>query len=248
MDGKLVGINAAIYSQSGGSLGIGFAVPSNMVRVVLNAVEQGKKSIVHPWLGIDGQEVTPELAASLNLPQPSGVLINQIHPASPAGKAGLHIGDLVVSVNGRTVEDIDAFRYRVATLPVGSTVDLGIIRKGQKLDIHVSLTAPPEDPPREKTSVTGPNPLAGAAIENISPAVIEETGLRGVEHGVVVASVKSGSNASHVGLHSSDVVISINGKKIGNVQEALAELGKSEDGWGITIQRGESMLTVMVGG
>jgi len=248
MDGKLVGINAAIYSQSGGNLGIGFAVPSNMVRVVLNAVQQGQKSIIHPWLGIDGQEITPELAASMNLAQPSGVLVNQIHSASPAGKAGLHIGDIVLSVNGKTVEDIDAFRYRIATLPVGSTADLGIMRKGQKLELHVALIAPPEDPPRDKTVVTGRNPLEGATLENISPAVIEEIGLHDIEQGVAVTSVKNGSNASHIGLHPGDVMVNINGKKIANVHDAMTNLGQSENGWRISIRRGDNVMTVMVGG
>ena len=160
MDGKLVGINAAIYSQSGGNLGIGFAVPSNMVRVVLNAVEQGKKSITRPWLGIEGQALTPDLAASLGLTRPEGILVNDINPVSPAATAGLRKGDVIVSVDGHAVEDPEAFHYRTAMLNVGDDVRFEVFRKGQNSDIRMKLIAAPETPPRDKTVVTGQNPFA----------------------------------------------------------------------------------------
>ena len=248
MDGKLVGINAAIYTKSGGNMGIGFAVPSNIVRVVLNAVEHGQKNIVRPWIGIEGQAVTAELAASLNMAQPAGLLVNKIHPASPAAKAGVQAGDVVTALNGRAVEDAEAFRYHLSTLTVGSSVDFSLLRKGQKLDVAVHLVAPPEDPPREKTLVKGLNPLGGAEIENISPAVGEEMGLHNIEHGVIVSNVKEGSAASNIGFQAGDVILSINGNKISDVTTALAVVRTAANGWRVVFQRGDQKMTIMVGG
>lgn len=248
MDGKLVGINAAIYSQSGGNLGIGFAVPSNMVRVVLTAVEQGKKNIIRPWLGIEGQEVTAELAESMNMTQPTGVLVNGIHSASPAVKAGLHVGDVIVSVKGHPVEDMEAFRYRVATLPIGTTVDLEVMRKEQRLSLQMELIAPPENPPREATLVTGNNPLVGATLENLSPAVSEELGLHGIEHGVVIARLKESGFMADMGLQPGDVILSINGVKTTTVRDVLDAIKQRERSWRLSIQRGDNTLTMMVGG
>jgi len=248
MDGKLVGINSAIYSRDGGNLGIGFAVPSNMVRVVLNGVAQGAKALVHPWTGIRGQQVTTPLAASLGMPQPSGFLVNEIDPASPASQAGLRVGDVIVSVNNRAIEDAESFRYRIATLPVGSSAALGVVRRGETVTIALRLIAPPENPPREQTLVSGRNPLAGATIANLSPAVSEEIGLRGIAQGVVVVRVKDDSAASGLGVHPGDVILSVNGLKTGSVAEILSALKRPSHSWRLSIQRGESQLSVMVGG
>ena len=248
MDGRLVGINAAIYTRSGGNIGIGFAVPSNMVRVVLNAVEQGKKNIVRPWIGIEGQAVTADLAAGLNMSQPSGLLVNSIHPASPAARAGVQAGDVITSLNGRAIEDSETFHYRLATMAVGSDVTFGLLRKGQKRDVTVHLIAPPEDPPRQTTRVTGLNPLGGAEIQNLSPAVGEEMGLRNLDHGVVITNVKEGAAASNLGLQPGDVVVSINGNKVPDVGMALALVKSAVRSWRLVIERGGEKMTIMVGG
>ena len=248
MDGKLVGINAAIYSQSGGNLGIGFAVPSNMVRVVLNAVEQGKKSITRPWLGIEGQEVTSDLAASLGMTHPSGMLVNNLHSASPAIQAGLHKGDVITSVNGKMVEDPEAFRYRIATLSVGGEVTFSVVRKGQASEIRVKLIPPPENPPRDKTTISGHNPFTGAVLENISPAVAEELGLHGIEKGVIIAEIKDGAIAASVGVQEGDIILQINDTKVETVADVVAATKQAtQRRWRITLQRGEGTVTVMVG-
>jgi serine protease Do len=248
MDGKLIGINAAIYSRDGGNMGIGFAVPSNMVRVLMGAVAQGKKRVTHPWVGIDGQEVSQSIALSLGMPQPMGYLIKNIHPASPAGKAGVKPGDAIISINGRAIEDPQAFRYRIAELPIGSEAEFGLLRNGQKSSVRVSMIAPPEDPPRDETTVTGRNPASGAKIANLSPAVAEEMGLKNTLKGVVVTEVKSGSIASRIGLGVGDILAEVNGEPISNVGGAVGLLKKETGGWRIKIRRGGSEIMLMLGG
>lgn len=248
MDGKLVGINAAIFTKNGGNMGIGFAVPSNVVKVVLNAVEHGQKSIVRPWIGIEGQAVTADIATSLGMAQPAGVLVNKIHPSSPAAKAGVQAGDVVVALNGRAVEDVEAFRYRLSTVAVGSSVNFSVLRKGQKLEFPVHLIAPPEDTLRQKTLVKGLNPLGGAEIENLSPAVSEDMGLRNLEHGVIVSAIKQSGPASNIGFQPGDVILSINDNKISDVAAALEAVRVPSNGWRVVFQRGDEKMTIMVGG
>jgi serine protease Do len=248
MDGKLVGINAAIYSRDGGNLGIGFAVPSNMVRVVMGAGDRGKKNIVRPWTGIDGQAVTAQLAASMNMTQPSGLLVNAINAESPAAHAGVVVGDVILTVNGHAVEDPDAFHYRIATLSIGSVVELGTLHKGQKVSVRVNLIAPPEDPPAHKTVISGHNPLAGATIENVSPAVIEDLGLHDVTEGVVISDVKPNTIATGVGIQTGDIVLSINGGKMVEVNDVAEAVRLPKQAWRITIQRDGNTMTMLVGG
>ncbi|MDD4615848.1 MAG: DegQ family serine endoprotease [Alphaproteobacteria bacterium] len=249
MDGKLIGINAAIYSRDGGNMGIGFAVPSNMVKILIGAVSQGKTKITHPWTGIEGQEVSQDIALSLGLSQPMGYLVKSLHPASPASKAGLKPGDVILSVNGHNIEDPEAFRYRTTALPVGTEAEMGILRKGQKSAINVPMIAPPETPPRNETLVAGRNPATGAKIANLSPAVSEELSLQGVQKGVVVTSVKPGSIAARVGLAAGDIIREVNGQKITDVDMALNALANQVNGgWRMKIRRGGNDVTLMLGG
>jgi len=249
MDGKLVGINSAIYSRDGGNMGIGFAIPSNMVRTIIAAVSSGKKSVVRPWIGINGQDVTAEVATSLNLARPSGMLINEIHQASPAKKAGLKAGDVIVGVNGKSIEDPAAFRYRIATLAVGSDAVLDVQRGGKSEKVSIKLIAPPEDPPRDETTVKGRNPLAGAVIANLSPAVNEEYGIRGVERGVIVLKlIANDAPAAGVGIQPGDIVLKINNTETATVREVMSALkGSDINGWRVTIRRGDNVINFMVG-
>src|SRR4029453_1175144 len=128
MDGRLIGINSSIVSASGGNIGIGFAIPSNMARVVVEGALSG--GIRRPWLGAEGQGVTAEIARSAGLPRPEGVLISQVHPRSPAAQAGLQRGDVVLSLDGFAVDDSNAMRYRVATKRPGDVVSVRYYRDG----------------------------------------------------------------------------------------------------------------------
>jgi serine protease Do len=179
--------------------------------------------------------------------QPTGLLVKSLHPASPAAKAGLKPGDVIVSVNGREIEDPEAFHYRITALPVGSTASVGILRKGQKYSLDIDMIPPPEDPSREETLVTGRNPVEGAKIANLSPAVAEEIGLQGADSGVVVTHVKSGAIASRLGLNPGDVLVEINGQKISNVDDALGMLRRQQHGWRLKIRRDGNDVTMMLG-
>src|SRR3569623_431224 len=131
MNGKLVGLTAAIFSRSGGSQGIGFAIPANMVRVVVASAKSGGKAVRRPWLGAKLQAVTPEIAETLGIARPSGALVANVTPGSPAARAGLKLSDLVVSIDGQAVDDPNAFDYRFATRPIGGTAQIDVLRSGK---------------------------------------------------------------------------------------------------------------------
>ncbi|WP_029012349.1 DegQ family serine endoprotease [Niveispirillum irakense] len=247
MDGKLVGINTAIFSRSGGSIGIGFAIPANMVRTVVDAVRTGGK-LVRPWIGAGGQAVTADIAASLGLPRPAGVLINQVRKGGPAEQAGLRVGDVVVAVNGRAVDDPDSMRFRVATLAVGGSTSLKVLRQGREQELRLKLIGAPEDPPREETVLSGRHPLVGAKVANLSPALAEEIRFDGAAEGVVVLEVTRGSAAAALGLRPGDLVLRVNDRAIASVRELAAAVKDQARRWTISVRRGDQTLTTTVGG
>lgn len=248
MDGFLIGINASIYSRSGGNMGIGFAVPSNMVRLLLNAAVRGQTRLAYPWTGISGQEVSQDIAASLGLAQPVGVLVKSLHSASPAIKGGLKTGDVIISVDGREILNPEDFRYRVNSLAVGAVVEFVAMRNGQRRILRIQMISAPESPPRNETLVSGRNPVAGARIANISPAVADEMGLQGIEKGVVVVSVTSGTLAARVGLSARDILLEINDRTVSDVAQALGFLEGASRGWRLKIRRGGNEVTMFLGG
>ncbi|HEY4136385.1 MAG TPA: DegQ family serine endoprotease [Alphaproteobacteria bacterium] len=249
MDGSLVGINTAIYSQSGGSLGIGFAIPSNMVRAMLASVKAGGK-IVRPWLGANGQAVTAEIATSLNLPHPEGVLISGVNAKGPASRAGLRVGDIVTAIDGRDVDSPEALRFRIATLPVGKSAKLTVLRRsGEHAELTLALESPPETPARDQATLQGSVPLAGATVANLSPALADELALPTEASGVIVMDVGRGSIAARLGLKPRDVVVSVNGADVESVAglRRLMTRNGTDSRWRIAIRRGDQVLTLVVG-
>jgi Do/DeqQ family serine protease len=247
LDGKLVGINTAIYSRSGGSIGLGFAIPSLMVKTILASLGNDGR-IIRPWLGASGQPVTAELAVNLGLPHPMGVLLKEVMPNGPAAKAGLRVGDVVEKVNGHEVEDAQALRFRVATLPVGSTARLATFRAGTNREVEAVLTAPPEDPPRTETKLAGDNPLAGATVANLSPALADELGIDTAVRGVIILDVTRGSAAGRLGFANGDLVAAINGKSVANVAQLRDLIANRQRQWQVAIRRGGKLLSLTVGG
>src|SRR5665647_1377269 len=148
MTGRLAGINTAIFSRSGGSQGIGFAIPANMVRVVVASAKGGGAAVKRPWLGAKLQAVTSEIAESMGLKRPAGALVTSVAPNSPAAQAGLKPGDLIVSVDAQAVDDPNAFDYRFATKPLGGNAQFGVLRAGRDVTAVVALQTAPETPRR----------------------------------------------------------------------------------------------------
>lgn len=246
MDGLLVGINTAIFSKSGGSLGIGFAVPANMVRAIVESAIEGRP-LVRPWLGFDGRAVTADLALALDMLRPVGVIVEEVYKAGPADRAGLTPGDVIMAVNGHDVEDAQSLRFRLATKRIGETVKLTVLRKGRQRSVAMPLEAPPEVPPRKTTLLEGQHPFSGAKVANLSPALIEEIGLKGQPRGVFVLAVVKRSPAARLGLRPGDILVSINDRKIARVRDAVKALDRgAKKKWDIAIRRGERVLKVEV--
>ena len=239
MKGGIVGINSAIFSRTGGSLGIGFAIPSEMVATVIAAEKSGQLDkqgrIIRPWVGVTVQDVTSDIAASLGLKSPGGVLVSALHPESPALKAGLKTGDLVTHVNGRRIHDASELRFRFAMVPIGENVKLTYSRKGQGGEVLIDAVTPPDSPARNIKSVKGRNPLSGATIANINPAVEVEMGLKDEDRGVVVTQVERGSIAGRI-LAPGDVIIAINRKTVSNTNDVLKLLDGTQSGWILTFR------------
>jgi len=245
MDGRLVGINTAIFSKSGGSLGIGFAVPSNMVRAIVDSAIEGR-ALVRPWLGFDGRAVTAELAQAMGMRRPVGVIVEDVYRGGPAEDAGLRPGDVVVSVAGQDVEDLQALRFRLATRRIGESVQMTVLRRKVQRSVRFPLVAPPEDPPRNETLLNGDQPLAGARIANLSPALVEELGLKGQPRGVIVLGVVRRSQAARLGLRPGDTLAAINGGDIALVRDVTKIISKRPATWRIAIRRGDRILKVEV--
>lgn len=247
MDGRLAGINSAIYSRSGGSLGIGFAIPANMVARVLDAALHGGK-VVRPWLGVDTQTVTNDLAASLGLDRPEGVIVRRIDPDGPAAKAGVRVGDVVVAVDGREVDDPGALRFRIASLPLGGQAQLTVLRNGNRRQVNLPLEKPPEVPPRDETRIRGRNPFAGATVVNLSAAVDEEMSLDTMTRGVIVTDVDDNSPAGQLGLDVGDIIVKVDGTTIDRVATLKRALRRPSGRWAVVIRRNGKLLSVVVQG
>jgi Do/DeqQ family serine protease len=239
-DGRLMGVPSSIYSKDGGSLGIGFAIPSNLVRTIVAAAENGGK-IMRGWTGVSVQNVTVELAQSLGLPRPTGVIVRGIHAQSPA--KDLRIGDVITSVNGHAIDDEDGFRFRLTTAPIGTPLTLKVLREKAEKEITVPLIAPPAGTDTPVT-LKGRTPLAGAKIAALSPALMEEMNIDGDE-GVIVVAVAAKSAAARLGIAKGDIILAINNrpaKTAADVETALREA----DGWRITLRRDGRTLNVVV--
>ena len=245
--GRLVGLNTAIFSRSGGSQGIGFAIPVNMVKVVIASARSGGTSVRRPWLGAKLQNVTPDIAESLGLKRPVGALVATVIDKSPASRAGLKTGDLIVAVDGQTVDDQNAFDYRFATKPLGGSAQLGVVRGGKETKLSVALEIAPETP-REEVVIQSRSPFMGVKIANISPALADELRLEASAEGVVVLDVASGSTAQGLGFQRGDVIAQVNDEKIARTRDLDRVSKERQRLWRITIVRGGQSISVTFGG
>jgi serine protease Do len=229
MNGEVIGINSAILTggRDGGSIGLGFAIPSNMVKIFLRGANSGK--LVTAWIGAEGEALTAESAIRAGLDRPTGMLVTGVSPDSPAARAGLKAGDIVYAVDGKEVLDPASLRYRIASQPVGDSVLLTVVRSGAAQNLKLELAAPPESPPRQLTQIPDGTILAGVSIANLSPALAQELGAGLPERGVVVVGVPRQAPAARTGFpRPGDIVESVNGQRVqsvGDVRSALQASG-----------------------
>ncbi len=249
MDGGIIGINTAIYSRDGGSLGIGFAVPTEIVETVIKAEISGQKKdgiVLRPWLGVETQPVTADIARALNMNVPQGVLIKKIHPLSPLLGAGAQVGDVISKINERTIKDEGELRFRLAAPGIGAKIKMGIISKSVVKTLDITLIAPPESPPRNQTLLEDETPLKGVTIANINPVLSAELGLPVDAQGVVVISVKSNVGASRF-ISPGVIIRALNGSKIVDVG-SVVKLSKTSTakGWVAVLEKGGQTQQVVV--
>ena len=245
--GRLVGLNTAIFSRSGGSQGIGFAIPVNMVKVVIASAKSGGTTVKRPWLGAKLQAVTPDIAESLGLKRPAGALVATVTEKSPAARAGLKTGDLIVAVDGQAVDDPNAFDYRFATKSLGGQAQLGILRGGKEAHVAVALETAPETP-RDEIVIRARSPFMGMKVANISPALADELRLDASAEGVVVLEIASGSLAQSLGFQRGDVIASVNNEKIARTGDLDRIAKETTRRWSITVQRGGQQLSLNFSG
>lgn len=247
MSGRVVGINTAIYSRSGGSIGIGFAVPSSMVRVVLNSAKGGSKNVVRPWLGARLQPVDGDIASGLGLERPTGVLVTAVYDRGPAAEAGLKRGDAILAVDGQSVDNPDSFGYRFTLKGTEGQAPLTVLRGGKQTTIPVKLAPPPENPPREPVRGRTRTPFAGATLVNMSPAVADELQIDIADDGVVIADLEDRSVAASVGFEKGDQIVAINGERLASTKDADRMINRNGGYWEITVSRGGRVFTTVLG-
>lgn len=250
LDGRLVGINTAIYSRSGGSMGIGFAIPANMVGVVVSAALSDGK-IVRPWFGAAGQPVTADIAKSLGIDRPMGVLIDQVYDGSPAAKAGVKVGDIITHVAGRPVDSPQGlmFRMRVGDKDAQGRVPVQLLRDGKERTVMVSVAPAPEVPPRNETVLSSDTFLGGLKIANLNPAFAEELGLDPMMRGVIVLEMSADSPARRYRLlRPGDLIVEVNGQTVKLVDDVVKALKRDPDSFNFGFQRGNRIIRCAMSG
>lgn len=246
MAGRLVGINTMIFSKTGGSVGIGFAIPSNLVRLYVDSALEGRK-IERPWLGARLDTVTREMAEGLGLERIAGAVVVRISNRGPAERAGLKLGDVIVRVDGFDVTDARSVHYRLTTKGVGNQSRLHIIRKGKTIEIVLPLTGAPKPGPDDIRNLSGDHPFDGARVSNIRPSVADEFGLEEVD-GVVILAVREGGVASRLGFKPGDIILKIGREEITDVVQLDRITREPTAVWRLQIKRGGRVLQLQVSG
>jgi serine protease Do len=221
--GQLIGINTAIFSRSGGYMGIGFAVPSNMARSVMKSLIKNGK-VVRGWLGVSIQGVTPELAKQFGVPKAEGALVSEVMDGTPAAKAGIKSGDVIVRFDGKAIDNPTTLRNIVAGTEIGKTVKIKVIRKHKTRTLKAKIVEQPKNiekgPQDESTGGGGEGTaLEGVEIRSLTPQIANQLGIPPTTAGVVVSRVDVGSQAEEAGLRAGDVILEINQVRITSVSE-----------------------------
>ncbi|OUR77493.1 hypothetical protein A9Q83_10795 [Alphaproteobacteria bacterium 46_93_T64] len=246
MNGTLAGINSAIFSKGGGSLGIGFAIPANLVQSVMhNGLASGK--VMRPWFGADGQSLSPDMAQSLGFSYPKGVLISQIFAGSAADTAGLKPNDVVVSVDGHEIADAQALLFRISVGHLGDKARVGVIRESNEVFLDVPLMVAPETPARNIVTLQGEQPMSGVVVGSLSPAYALELGISPFLKGVVISGVRRGTIGARHQFRKGDIILNVNKEKVTTGKGLQTLLIKAGDVWDITLLRNGRKATLRVG-
>jgi Do/DeqQ family serine protease len=252
--GNLIGINTAILSgQTGGNQGIGFAIPANLARNIMDQIVN-KGKVTRGFLGILPQELTPEMAKAFNMPNGHGVAIAQVSANTPAQRAGLKVGDVITAVNGNAVDDVNAFRLQIAGFAPGTTVHLKIARNGQTMDVPVTLAELDLDAnngtggPTEKFGGGEKGALQGVSVQALTSDLRRQLDLPEDTAGVVITTVDDDSQAAQAGLRSGDVILQVNHKPVNSVSQfnqAIRE-GASRESTLLLVKRGPGTSFIVV--
>jgi Do/DeqQ family serine protease len=245
MNGDLVGVNTAIFSESGGSVGVGFAIPAEMVRrVVDGAVTEGR--VVRGWIGVRAQSVTQDLARSLGFDRPQGVLLTEVWEGGPADRAGLRAGDVVLSVNGQTVADEQGLRFQTDTQRPGATVSLAIRRGGEARTVQARIDGLPRTNP-DPRELSGPSPLDGTRIVTLSPAVADERGLDPFISGALIEAMDGRGLAARIGLRPGDIVREVNGRGVRSAADVdKAIRAATSRTWTLVVERNGERVPLQI--
>ena len=244
MKGELVGINSMIYSRSGGSVGLGFSIPTNLVSTVLQSAVSGQK-LVRPWLGGSFQNVTADIAGALGMTRPEGVLVLNLNALSPLAKSGVVTGDVIVAMDGKTLENAQELHYLLGLSHVGDQKLLEIRHSEESRNVTIRLIAAPETVVRDEQVIGGQTALAGLKIANLSPAVAEEMGIDQNASGVVIEDVKAGVAQQYFA--KGDIIRNFNGVAVENVQTLLKALQHTNRTVVLILQRGDQRLYFRLG-
>jgi len=240
MDGALIGVNTAIVTRSGGSNGIGFAIPAALVAQFLDQSRAGQTRFQRPWAGMGGQAVDADLASSLGLARPGGMAITQLQPGSPFAQVGLQVGDVITAASGRAVNSPSEMLYYMTVAGLGGTIDVTAVREGTPRTYAVAMIGPPDTPPRAVVRLGGADPLPGLTLANVNPAVIAEYQLPVLPEGVVVLEL--GPFGARVGLQKGDLLREIDGRDIRDTADAAKAFGAARRGMSMTIERGGQLV------
>jgi len=233
LNGELIGINTAILAPDGGNIGIGFAIPSNMVKnLTSQMVEYGQ--VRRGELGIMGTELNSELAKAMKVDAQRGAFVSQVMPNSSASKAGVKAGDVITSINGKSISSFAALRAEVGSMPVGSKISLGLLRDGKPVTVNLELQQSSQTQVDSASIFTG---IEGAEMSNRSGKD---------QKGVQVTSIKPGTPAARIGLKKGDIIIGVNQQPVDNIAELRKIMDSKPSVMALNIQRGDSSLYLLM--
>ncbi|WP_371228639.1 trypsin-like peptidase domain-containing protein [Roseovarius sp. 2305UL8-3] len=242
INGQLIGINTSILSRSGGSNGIGFAIPSALVAQFVAQAKAGNTRFERPWAGVTGQLVSADMTEVLGLDRPGGIILSQFHPASPLKAAGLETGDVIIAVDGAPVNTPAEMIYRMSAAGLGGQAVVTRVRDGEVSDVTLDLIAAPDDPPRDTLRTTRRSAIPDLMLEQVNPAVIAEFDLPLMSEGVVVAD--PGEIGARVGLRPGDILHAVNRASVTTPSEAADQLESVRGRVALRVQRGTQMISL----